>query len=116
MTLYAAFLSMAPFILLAVTAGAFGPWSGDVDEEWSYAFLWDVALVLGVIAGGIVSVLVLGEVFSPSTATRWTVIVAGCLSLALLAVHMLGAVRSRYRSRRRELPVEETDLSRPSQP
>ena len=32
MTLYAAFLSMAPFILLAVTAGAFGPWREDVDK------------------------------------------------------------------------------------
>jgi hypothetical protein len=48
MTLYASFLSMAPFILLAVTAGAFGPWSADGNKEWSYAFLWDVLLVLTV--------------------------------------------------------------------
>ena len=102
MTLYASFLSMAPFILLAVTKGAFGPWGRTDDEEWSYAFLWDVAMVLSVIAGGIVSVVVLGEVFSPSTTTRWLVVVAGCLSLLLLASHMLWSVTSLYRAHRRD--------------
>jgi drug/metabolite transporter (DMT)-like permease len=112
MTLYAAFLSMAPFILLAVTAGAFGPWSVDENQEWSYAFLWDVVLVLSVIAGGIVSILVLGEVVSPTDVTQDFVVVAGCVSLALLAEHMLSAVRSRYRAHRSGLTADDT----PSQP
>jgi hypothetical protein len=112
MTLYAAFLSMAPFILLAVTAGAFGPWSADSNKEWSYAFLWDVVLVLSVIAGGIVSILVLGEVVEPSDVTQDFVVVAGCVSLALLAEHMLSTIRSRYRARGSAL----TDDDTPSQP
>jgi hypothetical protein len=111
-TLYAAFLSMAPFILLAVTAGAFGPWSADADEGWSYTFLWDVLLVLSVITGGIVSLLVLGEVIGPSDLTQDFVVVAGCVSLALLAEHMLSTIRSRYRVHRRGL----TDDDTPSQP
>lgn len=77
MTLYSAFLSMAPFILLVVTAGAFGPWSADDDKEWSYTFLWDVVLVLTVVTGGTLSILVLGEVVSPSAVTQDFVVVAG---------------------------------------
>jgi hypothetical protein len=114
MTLYAAFLSMAPFILLAVTAGAFGPWSEDDDKEWSYAFLWDVVLVLSVIAGGIVSLLVLGEVFGPNEFTQDFVVVAGCVSLALLAEHMLSTVRSRYRAHKRDLTAADDDTPSPS--
>jgi hypothetical protein len=111
MTLYAAFLSMAPFILLAVTAGAFGPWSDDDDKQWSYAFLWDVVLVLSVIAGGIVSILVLGEVFGPNEFTQDFVVVAGCVSLVLLAEHMLSTVRSRYRAHRKDLADDDTPSS-----
>ena len=108
MTLYSAFLSMAPFILLAVTAGAFGPWSADDDQEWSYTFLWDVVLVLTVITGGIMSILVLGEVVSPNEVTQDTVVVAGCVSLVLLAEHMLSAVRSRYRTHKSGLTADDT--------
>lgn len=107
MTLYSAFLSMAPFILLAVTAGAFGPWSKDKDEEWSYSFLWDVVLVLSVITGGILSILVLGEVVAPSELTQDFVVVAGCVSLALLAEHMLSAIRARYRAHRSDLTADD---------
>lgn len=107
MSLYSSFLSMGPFVLLAVTAVAFGPWGEDDDEEWSYAFLWDVALDLSVIGGGIVSVLVLGEVVLPSAVTRWGVMIAGCLSLVLLAVHMLSEVVSRYHSHRHDLAIAE---------
>jgi hypothetical protein len=112
MALYSAFLSMAPFVLLAVTAGAFGPWSADKDQNWSYTWLWDVVLVLSVITGGIVSLLVLGEAVSPNEFTQDFVIVAGCVSLALLAEHMLSTVRSRYRAHRRDLAADDT----PSQP
>jgi hypothetical protein len=112
MTLYAAFLSMAPFILLAVTTGAFGPWRADGGQEWSYTFLWDVVLVLSVITGGIVSLLVLGEVVSPNDVTQDFVVVAGCVSLALLAEHVLSVVRLRYRAHRRDLTADDT----PSQP
>jgi hypothetical protein len=112
MTLYAAFLSMAPFILLAVTAGAFGPWSEDADKEWSYAFLWDVVLVLSVITGGIVSLLVLGEVFGPNEFTQDFVVVAGCVSLALLAEHMLSTVRSRYRAHKNDRSDDDTPSQR----
>jgi hypothetical protein len=107
MTLYSAFLSMAPFILLAVTAGAFGPWSADKDQEWSYAWLWDVVLVLSVITGGIVSLLVLGEALGPNEFTQDFVIVAGCVSLALLAEHMLSQVRSRYRAHRKDFTADD---------
>lgn len=112
MSLYSAFLSMAPFILLAVTAGAFGPWSEGGNKEWSYAFLWDVVLVLSVITGGIVSLLVLGEVVGPNEWTQDFVVVAGCVSLALLAEHMLSTVRSRYRAHRSDLGADDT----PSEP
>jgi hypothetical protein len=98
-TLYASFLAMAPFILLAVTTGAFGPWGRTGKAEWSYAYLWDVALILCVIAGGIVSVLVLGEVLGPSDTTRRLVVVAGCVSLGLLATHMLWSLSELYRSK-----------------
>lgn len=108
MTLYSAFLSMAPFILLAVTAGVFGPWRAGGDQAWSYTFLWDVVLVVSVIAGGIVSLLVLGEVLSPSDVTQDFVVVAGCVSLALLAEHVLSVVRSRYRANRSDLSAADT--------
>lgn len=90
---------MGPFILLAVTKGAFGPW--DDRGEWRYSFLWDVLMVLGIVVGGIVSILVLGEVLAATSITRWIVVIAGCLSLALLAAHMLSEVWSLYRSRSR---------------
>jgi hypothetical protein len=95
-----------------VTAGAFGPWSEDADQEWSHAFLWDVVLVLSVITGGIVSILVLGEVFGPNEFTQGFVVVAGCVSLVLLAEHMLSTVRSRYCAHKSDL----TDDDTPSQP
>ena len=102
MTLYSSFLSMAPFILLAVTQGAFGPWGrADGDKRWSYTYLWDVVMVLCVIAGGIVSLLVLGDVVSPSTTTRRLVVVAGCVSLLVLANFKLGQIASLYRARPR---------------
>jgi hypothetical protein len=111
MTLYSSFLSMAPFILLAVTQGAFGPWGrADGEKLWSYTYLWDVVMVLCVIAGGIVSLLVLGDVVSPSTTTRRLVVVAGCVSLGLLATHLLGSVSSLYRSQRR-VPAAGEDRS-----
>ncbi|MCU0277551.1 MAG: hypothetical protein MUE31_01520 [Candidatus Nanopelagicales bacterium] len=106
MSLYSAFLSMAPFILLAVT------WDVSDVREWSYAVLWDVVLVLSVITGGIVSILVLGEVVGPNEFTQDFVVVAGCVSLVLLAEHILSAIRARYRARSRDLTADDT----PSQP
>ncbi len=106
MSLYSAFLSMAPFILLAVT------WSADDDQQWSYALLWDVVLVVSVITGGIVSILVLGEVVGPNEVTQDFVVVAGCVSLALLAEHILSAILSKYRARSSDLTADDT----PSQP
>lgn len=102
MTLYSAFLSMAPFILLAVK------WSTDDDQEWSYKVLWDVVLVLSVITGGIMSLLVLGEVVDPNEVTQDFVVVAGCVSLALLAEHILSAILSRYRAHRNDLAADDT--------
>jgi hypothetical protein len=107
MTLYAAFLSMAPFILLAVT-GVFGPGRSSGDQGWSYTFLWDVVLVLSVISGGVVSLLVLGEVVSPNDVTQDFVVVAGCVSLALLAEHVLSGVRSRYRASKGARSADDT--------
>ena len=106
MILYSSFLSMAPFILLAVTAGAFGPWSAERDQKWSYAWLWDVVLVLSVITGGIVSLLVLGDVVGPNEFTQDFVVVAGCVSLALLAEHILSSIRTRYRNGRMPDQIE----------
>jgi hypothetical protein len=76
-------------------------WSADDDQEWNYAIPWDVVLVLSVITGGILSILVLGEVLGPNEVTQDTVVVAGCVSLALLAEHILSSIRSRYRAQRR---------------
>jgi hypothetical protein len=99
MSLYSAFLAMAPFILLAVTKGAFGPW-GEDESEWSSAFLLDVAVVLAIIGGALVSLLVLGDILSPSPLTQWIVVIAGCVALLLLALYMLVEVLARYRSSR----------------
>jgi hypothetical protein len=103
---------MAPFILLAVTAGVFGPSDRDNGKERSYSFLWDAALILTVITGGILSLLVLGEVVGDSDFTQDVVVVAGCVSLALLAEHMLWSVRSRYREHQKGLHADDT-ASRP---
>lgn len=100
MSLYSSFLSMAPFILLAVTKGAFGPWGRAEDEEWRYTFLWDIAMVLCIIGGALVCLLVLADVVAASATTKWLVLVAGCLSLLLLAAHMLWEVGSLYRTHR----------------
>jgi hypothetical protein len=108
MTLYAAFLSMAPFILLAVTSGAFGPSKTTDNRKWSYAFLWDVMLVFSVITGGIVSILVLGDVIGPNDVTEDVVVVAGCVSLVLLAEHMVSTIRARYRAPSRDVTGNET--------
>jgi hypothetical protein len=102
MTLYSSFLAMAPFILLAVTKGAFGPWGVEEGDEWRYSFLWDLGMVLSVIAGAVVSVLILGDVIAASATTRWFVIFAACLSLLLLAIHMTWEVATAYRAHRHD--------------
>lgn len=102
MELYSSILKLAPLMLLKLLAtGAFGP-SVRVDgRRGRVALAGDVMLVVSVVVGGFVAALVLGDVMRPTATTRWTVVLAGCLSLLLLAAHMLGEIASMYQVRPR---------------
>jgi hypothetical protein len=98
--LYAAILKLAPLLLLKLLAvGAFAPWEQDVGRHRRMALAGDVTLVISAVAAGFIAVLVLGDVIAPTDTTRWTVVLAGCLSLLLLATHMLREILWLYRAR-----------------
>jgi hypothetical protein len=61
----------------------------------------DVVLMVAVVGGGVISIFVLGDVLAPTAATRGVLVVAGCLSLLVLANFKLGQVASLYRARPR---------------
>jgi len=89
--LFAAFLKLDPLLLLKVVAKQrFGPWGAGDDSQWRYVRVWTALIVLSVVAGGLVSVFVLSEVLPVASITRGIVVVAGCLSLLLLALHIPG--------------------------
>lgn len=102
MELFESFLKLGPLLLLKVVAKqTFGPWGASDDGQWRFTSMWTVLVVLSVLVGGVVSMLVLSEVLPVSPATKGVVVIAGCLSLLLLAVHMLWGLAAMYRSDRR---------------
>ncbi|HSK55111.1 MAG TPA: hypothetical protein VK908_07645 [Jiangellales bacterium] len=77
MELYSSILKLAPFMLLKLLAkGAFAP--PQRARPGRAAMAGDVTLVVVVVAGAFVAALVLGDVLSPTAATRWAVVLAGC--------------------------------------
>ena len=100
--LYSSILKLAPLMLLKLLAmGAFGPSAQGDRRGGRVALVGDVTLVVSVVVGGFVAALVLGDVLPPTATTRWAVVLAGCLSLLLLAAHMLGEIASMYKARPR---------------
>jgi protein-S-isoprenylcysteine O-methyltransferase Ste14 len=100
--LYSSFMKLAPLLILELLAtGRFGPSGQDEDGQGRMAFAGDVVLMVAVVVGGVVSILVLGEVLPPTATTRGVLVVAGCLSLLVLANFKLGQIASLYRVRPR---------------
>jgi len=99
MELYASFMKLAPLLILKLLAtGRFGPSEQDRDGQGRVAFAGDVVLMVAVIVGGFISILVLGDVLPPTATTRGVLVVAGCLSLLVLANSTLGQIASLYRA------------------
>jgi uncharacterized BrkB/YihY/UPF0761 family membrane protein len=101
--LYSAFLTTAPFILLAVSGGVtFGPVPATGRHsawrlpKWQLAN--DLAVVAIVISGAAVSLLVLGDVLTPNEIVRSSVVTGGLLALFLLLLHAAADVVRMYRS------------------
>jgi hypothetical protein len=65
------------------------------------AFSGDVVLMVAVVGGGFIAIFVLGGVLPATATTRGVLVVAGCLSLLVLADSKLRQVASLYRSRPR---------------
>lgn len=100
MELYSSFMKLAPLLILKLLAtGRFGPTEPDTDRHGWVSFAGDVALMVAVVVGGFIAVLVLGDVLPSTTATRWVLVVTGCMSLLVLAAFKLGQVTSLYRAR-----------------
>jgi hypothetical protein len=100
MELYSSILKLAPLVLLKLLLmGAFLPLNPGEGRFVRLAVAGTGALVFSVIAGGVVATLVLGDVIPPTPTARWIVIISGCLSLVLLAVHMLREIGSLYKAR-----------------
>lgn len=100
--LYSAFLTTAPFILLAVSGGVtFGPVPASGRHtawrlpKWQLAN--DLAVVAIVVAGAAVSLLVLGGVIEPHAIVRSSVVTGGLLALFLLLLHAVADVVRMYR-------------------
>jgi hypothetical protein len=102
MELYSSFMKLAPLLILKLLAtGRFGPSEQDEDRQGLVAFAGDVVLIVAVVVGGVVSILVLGDVLSPTATTRGVLVVAGTLSLLVLANFKLGQIATLYRVRPR---------------
>jgi hypothetical protein len=98
--LYSSFLKLAPLLLLKLLAkGGFGPSEQDRDRQGPVTYAGDVVLMVAVVGGGFIAVLVLGDVLPATATTRWALVVAGCLSLLVLAKYQLGQIASLYRVR-----------------
>jgi hypothetical protein len=107
MELYSSFMKLAPLMLLKLLAkGGFGPSEQDRRNQGPMAFAGDLVLMVAVIVGGVTAVLVLGDVLAPSATTRLVLVVAGCLSLLVLAKYKLGQIASLYRIRVRQRRLE----------
>jgi hypothetical protein len=100
--LYSSFLKLAPLLLLKLLAkGGFGPSEQDKDKPGPVAFVGDVVLMVAVVGGGFIAILVLGDVLPATATTRGVLVVAGCLSLLVLAKYQLRQIASLYRVRPR---------------
>jgi hypothetical protein len=109
MELYSSFMKLAPLLILKLLAtGGFGPSEQDKDKQGPVAFAGDLVLMVAVVVGGIVATLVLGDVLPPTATTRWVLVVAGCLSLLVLAKYKLGQIASLYQARPRARRLVDT--------
>jgi hypothetical protein len=72
------------------------------------AFAGDVVLTMSVIVGGFIAILVLGDVLPPTATTRGVLVVAGCLSLLVLANFTLRRIALLYRARPRPRSLGDT--------
>jgi hypothetical protein len=98
--LYSSFLKLAPLLLLKLPVqGVFGLSRQSRDGQGRAAFAGDVVLVVAVVVGGFIAVLVLGGVLPPTVTSRGVLVVAGCLSMLVLAAYMLRQIASLYRAR-----------------
>jgi hypothetical protein len=107
MELYSSFMKLAPLLILKLLA------TGDTSEQGKgrqgrVAFAGDVVLMVAVVGGGVISILVLGDVLAPTATTRGVLVVAGCLSLLVLANFKLGQIASLYRARPRARSLVDT--------
>lgn len=102
MDLYSAFLTTAPFILLAISGGVtFGPIPVAARHRarrisWWW-FLNDLAAVLIVVVGAVLSLLVLGGILTGEPIARFAVVWSGILALFLLLLHVAGDVYRLHR-------------------
>jgi hypothetical protein len=100
MELYSSFLKLAPLLLLKLLAkGGFEPSEQDQDRQGRVALAGDMVLIGAVVGGGFIATLVLGDVLPATATTRGVLVVAGCLSLLVLAKYQLGQIASLYRVR-----------------
>jgi hypothetical protein len=102
MDLYSAFLTTAPFILLAISGGVtFGPMPVVARHRaWRISWWWflnDIAAALIVVIAAVISLLVLGEVLPPNGLARLCVVTGGVLALFLLLLHVAGDVVQLHR-------------------
>jgi hypothetical protein len=103
--LYTSILKLAPLMLLKLLAmGAFRPSTSGRGKLQRLVMSSDVLLVISIVAGGVVAALVLGDVMAPTDITRWAVVLAGCVSLLLLAEHMLCEIAVLYNARSGSTP------------
>lgn len=109
MELYSAFMKLAPLLILKLLA------TSDIrrsernrGRQGRVAVIGDVVLMVAVVGGGGIAILVLGDVLPPTAATRGVLVVAGCLSLLVLANLKLGEIASLYWSRPRAAVIGDT--------
>lgn len=100
--LYSAFLTTAPFILLAISGGiTFGPVPVAARHRaWRITWGWflnDIAAVLIVVACAGLSLLVLGGLVAPDGPARLVIVLGGMFALFLLMLHVAGDVIRLYR-------------------
>jgi hypothetical protein len=94
MELYLSFVKLAPLLILKLLAtDRFGPSEPDKGRQGRVAFAGDVVLM---------------DVLPPTATTRGVLVVAGCLSLLVLANSTLGQIASLYRARPRARSLGDT--------
>lgn len=102
MDLYSAFLTTAPFILLAISGGVtFGPVPATARHRaWRISWWWlvnDLGAVLIVVVGAVLSLLALGGFAPVDELVRVAVVAAGVLALFLLLLHVAGDIYRLHR-------------------